>query len=105
MKNTNSPHFHGYVNCTLDNAVRVHLTNGQIVALKITPNGIESQLLGQNLRIPEELRQINEASYLVNFLQTHLLGLLKQEIIIERQTMDVSPPVIKTSPPISFDDL
>ena len=105
MKNTDSPHFHGYVNSTLDNAVRVRLTKGQIVALKITPNGIEAQLLGQKLRIPEELRQIYNVSYLVNFLKSHRLGVMDQEIVIEQLTQSVSPQVIKTSPPISFEDL
>jgi hypothetical protein len=105
MKNTDSPHFHGYVNSSLDNAVRVRLTNGQIVALKITPNGIEAQLSGQKLRIPEELRQIYNVSYLVNLLKSHRLGVMDQEIVIEQQTNSVSPKVIKTSPPISFDDL
>jgi hypothetical protein len=105
MKSTSSPNFHGYVNSTLDNAVRVRLTNGQIVALKITPDGVEAQLVGQKLRIPEEMRQIYKAAHLVDFLRTHRLGLLNREIIIERQTIGVSPQVIKTSPPISLDDL
>jgi hypothetical protein len=105
MKNTSHLHFHGYVNSTLDNAVRVRLTNGQIVALKITPSGIEAQLLGQKFRVPEELKQIYNASHLVNFLKSHQLGFIEQEIIVERQTNSVPPQVIRTSPPVSIDDL
>lgn len=105
MKNTSYSHFHGYVNSTLDNAVRVRLTNGQIVALKITPIGIVAQVLGQILRLPEELEQIRDVFHLVNFLKSHQLGLLEQEIIIERQTNSIPPKAISTSPPISIDDL
>jgi len=105
MKSTSVSHFHGYVNSTLDNAIRLRLTGGQIVALKITPSGIEAQLLGRGLRLPEELRQLPDVSRLVNFLKAHRLGLMEQEIIIEQPTNGVLPRVIKTSPPISLEDL
>ncbi|HLO27819.1 MAG TPA: hypothetical protein VK249_01710 [Anaerolineales bacterium] len=105
MHNVNRPLFHGYVNSTLDNAVRVCLTNGRIVTLTITPLGIEAQLLGQKLRMPEELRQIGNVSQLVNFLHSHRLSLIEQEITIERQSNGVAPQAIRTSPPISFDDV
>jgi hypothetical protein len=105
MKNSSSPHFHGYVNSTLDNAVRVRLTNGQIVALKITSYGIEARLLGRPLGVPEELRQIHNPTHLVEFLKSHQLGLTEEEIVIVQGTNRASPQIIKTSPPISVEDL
>lgn len=105
MKSTSYSHFHGYVNSVIDHAVRVRLTNGQIVALTITPTGIEAHLLEQKLCLPEELRQLSNVSQLGEFLKSHRLGLSEKEITIERQIGRVPPPEIKTSPPISLNDM
>jgi len=102
MNNTSYSHIHGYSESALDNAIRVHLIDGRVIALTLTPKGVEGRLLSQKLRLPGGLRKIYNSSSLVMFLKNHRLSVVGQRIVLDApQTGVPFTTDVKTSPPVS----